>query len=136
VGRIAAIDFGFKRVGVAISDLARKIAFPVGVVEGGNEAPRNIREALASKVPEVERIIVGLPLLLSGQEGEMAVAVRAFAKTIEQEFKVPVELLDERFSSKIVEQQLRLLQKSRKERTEQIDSAAAAFLLQHYLDRL
>ena len=72
MGRIAAIDFGLKRIGLAVSDPGRVIAFPVATVEGGKKAIDNIRAALGAKLKEVDLILIGLPLLMSGKEGEMA----------------------------------------------------------------
>jgi len=82
----------------------------------------------------VERILVGFPVLLSGKEGDMAVLVKKFALTLEETFSLPVELIDERFTSRLADQQLKEIHLNRKERTAKLDTAAAAILLQAYLD--
>ncbi len=129
--RILAIDFGLKRIGLAITDDRQKIALPLGVVEGGKKRVENIRKALKGK--EIEKIIVGLPLLLNGREGDMAILVKAFAAELEQAFGVPVQLVDERLSSKMADRSLSELQLTRKKRTEQLDTTAATLLLQMFL---
>jgi putative pre-16S rRNA nuclease len=133
--RIAAIDFGLKRIGIAISDDRKKLALPLATVEGGKKAVANTVAALAQKRKEIEKILVGLPLLMSGQRGEMAKEVEAFAKALEAAIEIPVELCDERLSSKMADQGMRELAMNRKERAERIDMAAAALLLQSYLDK-
>ncbi len=135
MGRIACIDFGLKRIGIALSDPSKKIAFPLEMVPGGPKAIEHIRRALATKPEPVERILVGLPLLMSGKEGDMVVLVRRFAEQLREAFGVPVDLIDERLSSKLADQTLRALPLHRKERTEKMDTAAATLLLQAYLDQ-
>lgn len=133
MGRVAAIDFGEKRIGIALSDAARKIALPVGIVEGGKKAIQNIRASLPLK--EVDLILVGLPLEMSGKKGIMATKVEAFAKTLEEALNIPVLLVDERLSSKGADAHLREFSLNRKERSERLDMVAASLLLQTYLDR-
>lgn len=133
MGRVAAIDFGLKRIGLAVSDKGRKIALPVGVVEGGKKAIQQIRAALPLK--EVDLILMGLPLELSGKKGSMALLVEQFAKQLEEALHIPVHLVDERLSSKGADAQLREISLNRKERSEKIDMVAATLLLQTYLDQ-
>lgn len=136
MGRIASIDFGLKRLGIALSDERKKIAFPLQTVEGGRHAIENIKKALGTKLQEVEKILIGYPLLLSGKEGEMGAIVRAFAKNLETTLSIPVECIDERLSSRLADRSLASFSLSRKERTQQLDTAAAALLLQSYLDKI
>ena len=131
--RVAAIDFGEKRIGLAISDLERKIAFPLKVVEGGKKALQNVRDALPLK--EVDLILVGLPLELSGKKGKMALLVEEFAKKLGEALQIQVELVDERLSSKGAEVRLKELSLDRKKRTEKMDMMSATLLLQTYLER-
>lgn len=134
MGRIAAIDFGLKRIGIAMSDLNRRMALPLTVVEGGKHAIQNIGKALPLK--EVDLILIGLPIEMSGKKGAMADLVTQFAKNLEETFKIPTLLVDERFSSKQAETGLREISLNRKERSEKIDMVAATFLLQNYLERV
>jgi putative Holliday junction resolvase len=133
MGRVAAIDFGLKRIGLAVSDNGRKIALPVGVVEGGKKAIHNIRDALPLK--EVDLILIGLPLELSGKKGPMAQMVEQFAKTVEDAFGITVLLVDERLSSKGAEAHLKEISLKRNAKSGKIDIIAATLLLQTYLDK-
>lgn len=130
MGRIAAIDYGLKRIGIAISDERKKIALPLTTVEGGKKAIENIASAIRGK--NVERIVMGLPLLMNGKKGEMAEAVEKFAKAVEEALNIPVALLDERLSSRQAEREIPL---NRKARSETIDQVAATLILQSYLDQ-
>lgn len=131
MGRIAAIDFGEKRIGLAYTDINRKMALPVGVIEGGKKAIQNIKAALPIK--EIDLFLIGLPLEMSGKRGVMAIKVEEFAKMVENAFEIPVQLVDERLSSKGADVQLRELSLNRKERTSKTDMIAATLLLQSYL---
>ena len=133
MGRVAAIDFGEKRIGLALSDPHRKIALPVGVVEGGKKAIQNIKAALPLK--EVDLILLGFPLEMSGKKGPMAIKVEQFSKMLEDALGIPILLVDERLSSKGAEVKLREVSLNRKVKTEKIDMIAATLLLQTYLDR-
>jgi putative Holliday junction resolvase len=133
MGRVAAIDFGEKRIGIALSDASRKIALPVGIVEGGKKAIQNIRASLPLK--EVDLILLGLPLEMSGKKGVMALKVESFGKLLEDALHIPILLVDERLSSKGADAQLREISLKRKARSERLDMIAATLLLQTYLDR-
>lgn len=135
MGKIAAIDYGLKRIGIAISDANQKIAFPLTTVEGGKKAIENILRALSERKKELELILIGFPLLLSGEKGEMAREVELFAKKLEEAIGISVLLLDERLSSKQADTMLREISLKRKKRNERIDVVAATLLLQGYLDR-
>ena len=133
MGRIAAIDYGLKRIGIAVSDERGKIAFPMTTVEGGKKGAENVAAALKGK--NDEKVLLGLPLLLNGKEGDMAIAVRKFSTELEKVLSLPIILWDERLSSVGADRQLRELSLNRKERSEKIDAATAALLLQSYLDQ-
>ncbi len=132
MGRVAAIDFGLKRIGLAVSDKERKIALPASVVEGGKRALHNIKEALPLK--EIDLILIGLPIEMSGKKGPMAIQVEQFAKTLEEALGIPVKLIDERLSSKGADVQLKEISLNRKSRSEKIDMVAAVLLLQTFLE--
>lgn len=130
--RIAAIDFGLKRIGIALSDPTQTLASPLATVEGGKNAIQNVAKAL-SNFPLV-KILIGLPLLLNGKEGDMATIVRTFGSSLSQTLNIPILYIDERLSSAQAEKSLKELPFNRKERTSKIDTAAATLLLQQYLD--
>jgi RNAse H-fold protein YqgF len=132
--RIAAIDFGLKRIGISLTDPTGSMAFPFATVEGGKKGPAHVMQALEKHKREIAKIIVGLPLLMNGKEGDMAQAVRTFAKELETLVNLPILLLDERLSSAQAEKSLKENSFNRKKRSSKIDMAAATLLLQNYLD--
>lgn len=133
--RIAAIDFGLKRIGIAVSDLGGKMAFPHATVEGGKNGAANIIASLKGKQNEIEKIVIGMPLLMNGKKGEMAEKVEQFGKELQAAINIPVEFYDERLSSKMAERELQGLSLNRKQRQEKSDVTAATLLLQSYLDK-
>jgi putative Holliday junction resolvase len=125
-GRILALDHGEARCGCAVSDPSGTLATPLDAVERPDT-----RRGLAAIVRlaadrEVERVLVGLPLTLAGEEGEQAAAARAFAERLAGELTVPVELYDERLTTRLAE---------RTGGGADADSRAAAHLLESYLAR-
>lgn len=133
--RIAAVDYGTQRIGLAISDEMGKIALPLKMVEAyGSMAAKSVLSALASYQP-LDTIVVGLPLMLSGKVGPMAELAKRFAAELQKLCSCPVEMLDERLSSAQAEKALKELSYSRKGRVKLVDSTAAAMILQTYLDQ-
>lgn len=133
MGKIAAIDFGLKRIGIAISDQTKKMALPLMTVSGGLNA---VVAALTPRKSEIETILIGLPLLMNGQKSEMAALVESFAKDLEKALQIPIVLIDERLSSKQAETHLREANYRRKERAKHLDQVAATLLLESYLHTL
>jgi putative Holliday junction resolvase len=124
--RVLALDHGAARCGCAISDPSGTLATPLSVVERP-DSKRGLA-ALARMVEKhgAERVVVGLPLKLSGEEGEQAAAVRTFAERLERRLNIPVELHDERLTTRLAE---------RTGGSGNADSRAAAHLLESYLAR-
>lgn len=133
MGRVAAIDFGLKRIGIAVSDRMRKIAFPVDVVPAGKKALQNIKAALP--LAEVDLIIVGCPLEMSGKKGEMAKQAEGFAHSLEEAFHIPVQMIDERLSSKEADVHLSSIEVNGKKKRKKLDMIAAQILLRAFLDQ-
>ena len=134
-GRVAAIDLGTRRIGVALSDRSATLASPWTVIERTPDAAA-VWSALAAIVREEEvvHVIVGLPLQLSGAEGEAAKAARADAEALSALIDVPVELCDERLTTVTATRgQQGRGRRARKGRST-IDAEAAAVLLQSWLD--
>lgn len=132
--RLAALDVGDKRIGVAVSDALRLTAQPLATVErrslaGDSEA---IRALLAPY--EIEKVIAGLPLNSRGEEGEQADRVRHFCKRFEKETGFAVEFQDERFTTAQGERMLIESGVRRSRRKEVRDRVAAALILQAWLD--
>lgn len=134
MGRIAAIDYGLKRIGIALSDPNQKIALPYKTVEGGRNGIKEIARAIQEK--NVEKIVLGLPLLMNGQKGEMALLVEKFGQELEAALKIPVIYRDERLSSRGAEAHLKEISLNRKQRSERMDETAATLLLQSFLDEM
>jgi putative Holliday junction resolvase len=138
LGRIVGIDFGKVRIGLAISDERGIIAQPLNTVRAGKDYAQTaqlVLQALA-RYSDIGTIVIGLPLLLNGTEGEMAQLVRAFAAALEKVFPHPIVFWDERLTSAGVERMLLDLDVSRKKRAELSDALAAVSILQNYLDAL
>jgi putative holliday junction resolvase len=138
LGRIVGIDFGKVRIGLAISDERRIIAQPLETVRASRD-PMQTARLIAhglSRYKNIDTIVIGLPLLLSGKEGDMVQLVRAFAKILEQVLPLPIIFWDERLTSSGVEKMLLHSDVSRKKRAELSDALSAVSILQNYLDSL
>ena len=123
-GRILALDHGSARCGCAVSDPSGTLATPLAAVERPATRPGVAQLARLAKEHAVERVVVGLPVSLSGEEGEQAAEARAFADRLAKELDVPVELHDERLTTRLAE---------RTGGSADADSRAAAHLLESYL---
>jgi putative Holliday junction resolvase len=123
-GRVLALDHGSARCGCALSDPSGTLATPLAAVARPDE-PAGLDE-LVRLVAErgVERVVVGLPLTLAGREGEQAGRARAFARALGERLGVPVELCDERLTTRLAE---------RSGGAGDADSRAAAHLLEGWL---
>ena len=97
--RVLALDHGTARIGCAISDPSGTLATPLPVIEPPE--PRAVVELVAQY--EVERVVVGLPLHLSGEEGSQAALARTFCGELEAVLDVPVETYDERLTTRMAE---------------------------------
>ncbi len=136
MARILAVDYGEKRIGLAISDEIQLTASPLMTLTKGSdeEAVEQIVK-LVSQL-KVAQVVVGLPKRTDAQEGEMERRVRAFAEKLRRKANVPVTLFDERFTTRIAEQVLLEADLSRRKRKQVRDRLAAVILLQSYLDSL
>jgi putative Holliday junction resolvase len=137
--RTLALDYGERRIGVAISDPSGVIATPLETIT----TPRGDADALARiaelvKTREVGQIVLGLPLHMSGRAGPQAEAARAFAATLAEKAGIPVDTLDERWTSVAAERSLRETGRRTIERHGKgvVDEVAATLLLGAYLERM
>lgn len=134
MARVLGIDLGSKRIGVAVTDGLGLTAQPRATIarHGGM---RDI-EAIANAVKDADadRIVLGLPLDPEGQEGPAAVRARAFADKLRANLGLPVDLIDESFSTVEAEQVLLAADVSRAKRKQVVDKLAAAVILQRWLD--
>jgi len=121
--RVLALDHGTARIGCAISDPSGTLATPLPVIEPAEV--RSVAELVAEH--EVECIVVGLPLHLSGEEGSQAALVRTFCKELEAIIDVPVETYDERLTTRMAGAS------ARAGASAPADALAAAHLLESFL---
>jgi putative Holliday junction resolvase len=136
--RVLGIDFGERRVGVALSDPTGTIASPLPTLKRrtGKRPPLAALEALVQEYG-VEALVMGLPLTPSGEESEWTMAVREVGNALAKRTGLPVHFMDERFTSVQAERAIRSLglPKKKREQKERVDAAAAALILQLWLDR-
>lgn len=138
--RIVGLDVGKRRIGVAISDATLTLARPVAVLRPASlEAdalPLVAAEIarLAAEEDGVSSIVVGLPRRLDGSATDMTARVSAFAADVGRVTQLPVVLQDERLTSREAESRLALTDKNWRTRKQRLDAAAAAVILQDYLD--
>jgi putative Holliday junction resolvase len=143
-GPVLGLDFGTRRIGLAVSDRDGRLAFPAGCLESqGTEKDLQALCALVEK-REVARIVVGLPIHLDGRAGPEAETARAFARDVAEATGLPVEMLDERWTSLEAERALTEMgrrkrggarRKSRARSRGDVDAVAATILLRTYLER-
>jgi putative holliday junction resolvase len=134
MARILGLDFGTRRVGAAVSDPGREMAFPLEVYElrGSEPDARHYRELVLEN--DVERIVVGLPLHTSGRESELALRARKFGNWLASVTALPVVYHDERYTTIEAERNLLGAGLTSKKRKALRDKLAAQIMLQGYLD--
>jgi len=135
VGRVLALDYGSRRIGVAVSDPLGLTAQPLPAIprEGDRKDIAGIGRLAAGM--GVTSVVVGLPLLMNGDEGPQAARARAFGERLSAELSLPLTMWDERLTT--VQSERHLIDSGvRRERRKEIrDSLSAMFLLQSFLDR-
>ena len=134
MSRILGLDYGERRVGVAISDPLGMLSTPVETLQvtGMNNAVEQVAGVVAER--EVAKLLVGLPLNMDGTKGELAEKAEAFAEKLQTKTGLEVVMWDERLTSKEAERVLLEADVSRGKRKKVIDKMAAQILLQSYLD--
>lgn len=130
-----ALDIGEKRVGIAISDMREKIASPVSVENASDVISMTPKFRYLLERWEVEKLIVGLPKTLSGEEGDQAIRIREIAERIALKYQLELEYVDERLSSKEAKNYMRECGMSERDMRGKIDMIAAQIFLQTYLDK-
>jgi len=133
--RFLGIDYGERRVGVALSDPLGSFARPLTVLQRGRKLATTIREiATLCAEHEVETVVVGLPLSMSGEVGTKAKEVRAFVIRLQQDVTVPVVEWDERLTTVAAERALAEGWVRGERRRQIVDQTAAALILQSWLE--
>lgn len=132
--RIIGLDVGEKRIGVAMSDPLGILASPLTQINrtGNRTAIEAILELVRQH--EVERIIAGMPYSIDGSLGQQAERVGGFLRKLSEHLDIPVETWDERYTTVAAEGKMAEAGIRKDKRKKQIDAAAAALILQEYLD--
>ncbi len=133
--KILGVDYGDVRTGLALSDRLGFLAVGAGCIkcEGFKKAVAAVASVAAEKGAEL--IIVGNPINMNGTEGPRSEKCRAFAKALEEESSIPVELYDERLSTAAAHKFLSETNVRGKKRKSAVDELSATIILQDYLDR-
>jgi putative Holliday junction resolvase len=138
--RVLGIDYGARRIGLALSDATATLASPWRLVQRPPSDAETLRlmvaeiTALAKEDDGLEAVVVGWPRRLDGTPNDQTPIVETFARTLEAQVPVPVILQDERLSSHEAESRLAAREPDWKKRKQKIDAVAAAIILQDYLD--
>lgn len=132
--RIAGIDYGTVRIGIATADTSIGIAGPYATyARRSDAADANYFQRLVAD-EGIDRFVVGLPVHLSGQESEKSTAARAFGAWLEQQTGTPVDFFDERYTSVEAEEMLNTAKLTKKKRANRRDQLAAQIMLTAYLE--
>jgi putative holliday junction resolvase len=138
--RVLGIDYGARRIGLALSDATATLASPWRLVQRPPSEAATLRlmveaiTALAAEDDGLEAVVIGWPRRLDGSPTDQTRFVEAFARALESTLPVPVVLQDERLSSHEAESRLAVRESDWRKRKARLDAAAAAIILQDYLD--
>ena len=138
--RVLGVDYGERRIGLAVSDPSATLARPLRTLRPGGSLPSRAAavaaeaRALAEDADGLAAVVVGLPRSLDGTPHEQTAHVLAFVDRLREAIDVPVALQDERLTSVEAESRLAAREKSWRKRSERLDAAAAAVILQDHLD--
>jgi len=131
--RYLAIDYGIKRIGLAICDAGETIVSPVAVLEGQKDLVKKIADVV--KTEGVGAIVLGLPLNMDDSEGTQARLVLKFAEQLKEHLDIPIHLQDERLSSFGAEDKLAPAEFTRGKKRKRLDAIAAAEILEAFLEQ-
>jgi putative pre-16S rRNA nuclease len=139
-GRVLGVDVGERRVGLAISDASRTLARPLSTIKVASaatavECVMKAIEALAADEDGLETIVIGLPVKLDGSASGATPRVQAFVDALRARTTLRIVTADERLTSREAESRLALNERDWRKRKQKLDAAAAAIILQDYLDR-
>jgi putative Holliday junction resolvase len=138
--RVLAIDYGERRIGLAVSDATRTLARPLTtlVVSDQHDALARVTselERLAAEEDGLQSIVVGMPGKLDGTPSEQTRRVAAFIDALAARTPLPIVPVDERLTSREADSRLAIGERDWRKRKKRLDAAAAAVILQEYLDR-
>lgn len=132
--RYLAIDFGEKRIGLAVGDDLTRIAGPVDTISSRDERQRSRQLAQVIERHGVDALVLGLPLNMDGTDGPAARKYRALAEQFAEQFALPVHLVDERLSTHAANQKMNGSGLTRGQKKARRDALAATEILQQFLD--
>ncbi len=134
--RILAVDWGERRIGLAVSDALGVLATGLPTLEIRGEAEAVARVADTIRTVEADSVVVGLPLTLKGERGEAAIAAERFAAKLREATDVEVALHDERLTSALAARRIRERGEKTRGRKGRVDQGAAVVLLEGWLAKL
>lgn len=141
--RIIGIDYGLARIGLSVSDETKTIAMPLETLKCEKKTEDTAKKLLkafedhqAAYNYEIETIVIGLPLMMSGKTGFLADETQYFKQLLNQFISTPIVSWDERLTSVQAERSMREGHLTRKKRAKSVDNVAAILILQSYLDHL
>lgn len=138
MGRFLGVDYGERRVGVALSDPTGTIAQPLTTIKRRHgKRPPVAAVARLAREHDVEAVVFGLPLTPEGEDSDWTRETRAFGEKVGERTGLPAHFVDERMTSARAERAVRSigLRKRERERKSRVDLAAAVLILQSFLDR-
>jgi putative Holliday junction resolvase len=129
-----AIDYGEKRIGIAVTDPLNMFAYPLTTLQNDSKFWNNLSKLLTEY--NVVKIILGYPLKESGEESTSTKAVQKFNEELSKHVSLPIELIDERYSSDIAKQRIIASVSSKRKRRDKslVDKNAAAVILEDYMN--
>ena len=131
LGRVLAIDYGDVRVGLAISDPLQILAIPFDVYKNDENLIQKLQKLIEEK--NVITVVLGLPVNLKGKDSKKTLEVKKFYDILSKNIKIPIKLVDERFTTYEANNELKKLGYSVKESRKVIDKIAASLILKTYL---
>lgn len=134
MGRILAIDYGKRNIGLAVSDETKTIAYAIENIHYKNEQTVIEKLQVIIKERDIEKIVLGYPIAMSGKDTQISQLVLNFKKVLESKFNLPVILFDERFTTEISKRIIKEKGKKFRSSKELIDKISAVVLLQDFLE--
>jgi putative Holliday junction resolvase len=137
---VLGIDYGARRIGLALSDATATLASPWRLLDRPPSEAATMRLLLAeiqrlmADEDGLQAVVIGWPRRLDGRDTHMTPLVQALARSLQQQLPIPIVLQDERLSSTEAESRLALRERDWRQRKKKLDAAAAAIVLQDYLD--
>lgn len=133
-GRLAAIDYGSVRIGIAVCDPDRILASPLEIYQVGQTARDETYFKQLAKQERLVGFVVGLPIHCDGKESDKSRESRRFARWLHQQTGLPVRMFDERFTTSAAKERLRSQSLTRQKKKKQLDAVAALVLLESFLE--